>query len=99
MLGVADLHTPEAIAAAESAVNSGQPLVPSDSDSSETESEGTSDNENKLDSDKDDDDDNNNNDDQTCSSLKRKTSFGEDSSSQCAGRKGSRKRPKIVEMS
>ncbi|KAF2294280.1 hypothetical protein GH714_008808 [Hevea brasiliensis] len=99
MLGIADLHTPEAIAAAESAISSGQPLVPSDSDSSETESEGTSDNDdNKVESDNDDDKDNNN-DEQTGSSLKRKTSsFVEEGSSQAAGRNGSKKRPKIVEM-
>ncbi|KAF2320762.1 hypothetical protein GH714_030557 [Hevea brasiliensis] len=39
MLGIADLHTSEAITAAESAISNGQPSVPSDSDSSETESE------------------------------------------------------------
>lgn len=96
MLGIADLHTPEAIAAAESAVSNAQQLVPSDSDSSETESEGTSDDDdNKLDSDNDDED----KDEKTGFLLKHKTSkFGEDGSSQPAGKNASKKRPKIVEM-
>ncbi|OAY39351.1 uncharacterized protein LOC110623942 [Manihot esculenta] len=94
MLGIADLHTPEAIAAAESAVSNAQQLVPSDSDSSETESEGTSDDDdNKLDSDDED------KDEKTSFLLKHKTSkFGEDGSSQPAGKNTSKKRPKIVEM-
>ncbi|KAJ9159336.1 hypothetical protein P3X46_024846 [Hevea brasiliensis] len=98
MLGIADLHTSEAITAAESAISNGQPSVPSDSDSSETESEGTSDDDddNKLGSDNDDDEDKN---EKTGSPLKHKTSkSSEDSSSQTAGKNESKKRPKIVEM-
>ncbi|KAJ8769865.1 hypothetical protein K2173_008947 [Erythroxylum novogranatense] len=43
MLGIADLHTPEAVAAAESAIASGQPVISVDASSSEIDSEDTSD--------------------------------------------------------
>ncbi|XP_057422975.1 uncharacterized protein LOC130716936 [Lotus japonicus] len=39
MLGVADLHTPEAVAAAESAVSSHEPVIPLAGDDSETDSD------------------------------------------------------------
>lgn len=83
MLGIADLHTPEAVAAAESAVTSGKQLIPLDSDSSDTESEDTSDDEAENDSDSDDDD---------------KTSKHKTSKSSKDVTKGSKKRPRIVEM-
>ncbi|KDP37614.1 hypothetical protein JCGZ_06957 [Jatropha curcas] len=92
MLGIADLHTPEAIAAAESAISGGQAL---DSDSSETGSDNTSDEDGNDETSSDDDID-----EKTCSSPKRKTSkSGEDRSGQTVGNNGSKKRPKIVEMS
>ncbi|XP_065870770.1 uncharacterized protein [Euphorbia lathyris] len=95
MLGIADLHTPEAIAAAESAVTSGQQLVPLDSDSSESESEATSDD----DDDDEADIDNNNDSDDDDKTLKHKTSkSAKDDSNQAVGRNGSKKRPKIIEM-
>ncbi|XP_076895162.1 uncharacterized protein LOC143547684 [Bidens hawaiensis] len=43
MLGVADLNTPEAVAAAESAITGSQPIVSLDASSSESESEDSSD--------------------------------------------------------
>ena len=98
MLGIADLHTPEAVAAAESAISNGQPLVSLDSDSSETETEVSDDDDdnNEAHSDNADDDEN----DKACSSLKHKASkFGkDDSSGQAVEKNGSKKRPKIVEM-
>ena len=39
MLGVADLHTPEVVAAAESGIPICQPVIPLAGDSSETDSE------------------------------------------------------------
>ncbi|KAK7269958.1 hypothetical protein RIF29_22781 [Crotalaria pallida] len=42
MLGVADLHTPEAVAAAEHAISSGQRVVPLPADDSETDSDESS---------------------------------------------------------
>ncbi|KAJ0876605.1 hypothetical protein HanPSC8_Chr11g0490351 [Helianthus annuus] len=43
MLGVADLNTPEAVAAAESAIVGSQPIISLDASSSESESEDSSD--------------------------------------------------------
>ncbi|XP_076917976.1 uncharacterized protein LOC143578203 [Bidens hawaiensis] len=45
MLGVADLNTPEAVAAAESAIVGSQPIISLDASSSESESEDSSDDE------------------------------------------------------
>ncbi|WCJ33868.1 hypothetical protein M5689_015202 [Euphorbia peplus] len=95
MLGVADLHTPEAVAVAESAVSIGQPLVPLNSDSSESESEATSDDD---ENDEADNDSNIDSDDED-KILKHKTSnSAKDDSSQAVGTNESKKRPKIVEM-
>uniref|UniRef100_A0A5B6Z0N2 Uncharacterized protein n=1 Tax=Davidia involucrata TaxID=16924 RepID=A0A5B6Z0N2_DAVIN len=97
MLGVADLHTPEAVAAAESAIVGYQPVIPLAASHDGTESEDSSD-----DDDDDDVDDGNGNDsNDTCSPTKFKTSKpAEDNSSNKALRNGrSKKRPKIVELS
>uniref|UniRef100_A0A2P2J8M6 Uncharacterized protein MANES_10G087700 n=1 Tax=Rhizophora mucronata TaxID=61149 RepID=A0A2P2J8M6_RHIMU len=106
MLGIADLHTPEAVAAAESATDHGQLVIPASASSSETESEGTSDDddeENATDSDfgaADDFNNGNNDDNRTWSSLRDKVSkCGQDSSSKAPGSNRPKKRPKIVEMS
>ncbi|XP_015576592.1 uncharacterized protein LOC107261484 [Ricinus communis] len=100
MLGIADLHTPEALAAAESAINTGRPLAPLDSDSSsETESESTSDDDDDDDDEAASDNDNYVDDIKACSSLKHKTSkFDKNGSSEDVKKNGSKKRPKIVEM-
>ncbi|CAK9139487.1 unnamed protein product [Ilex paraguariensis] len=93
MLGVAELQTPEALAAAESAIAGYQPVVPLPASSSGTESEGTSDEE----TDDDDDDDNN----ATCSpeKLKRPKLTDGDPSSETLKDQQQKKRPKIVELS
>ncbi|XP_050208845.1 NAD-dependent protein deacetylase HST1 [Mercurialis annua] len=96
MLGVADLHTPEAIAAAESALSNGQATVTLDSDISETESGSSSDDD---DDDEADSDNNSDDDDDKASSLEHKNSkFGKCRSSTDGKKNESKKRPKIVEM-
>lgn len=94
MLGIADLHTHEAVAAAESAIAGDQPLIPLAANSSETESEEANDDES--------DDDRGNGDDvyKTCTSLKHKQSmFAKDDGSSEPGRISGSKKSKIVEMS
>lgn len=76
MLGIADLHTPEAVSAAESAIAGNQSAIPLPASNSETETEDGSD-------DSDDDDKTNK----------------DDSLSEYAENKKSKKRPKIVELS
>nr|GLL29248.1 nucleolin-like [Ipomoea trifida] len=95
MLGVAELQTEEAVAAAESALAGYQPVIPLAVSSSETESEESSDDEN---SDGDDDDDNEDGDEAERPPKKGKTAkpVEKDSSSK---NKQPRKRPKIVELS
>lgn len=87
MLGIADLHTPEAVSAAESAIAGNQPAIPLPASSSETETEDGSD---------DDDEDNKTLDPMN---LKRSETNKDDSLSESAGNKKSKKRPKIVELS
>ncbi|XP_059447861.1 uncharacterized protein LOC132179210 [Corylus avellana] len=96
MLGVADLHTPEAVAAAESAIAGYQSKIPLAGSSSGTDSEDSSGNG----SDDDKEDDNGDNDaEDRCSRLKLKRSkFGRDNSSSEDASK-SEKQPKIVELS
>jgi hypothetical protein len=100
MLGVADLHTPEAVAAAESAIAGYQSIIPLAASSSETDSEDSSDNDSDDDGDDDKDDDNGDNDAETrCTHLKLKRSkFGRDNSSS-EDVTQSEKRPKLVELS
>lgn len=88
MLGIADLHTPEAVAAAESAISGCQPVIPLAVDSSDTESEDSS-NDKEDDSEYDEGDDN----DRQDKKFKRSNSLSED------GGNKSGKRPKIVELS
>ncbi|XP_057489065.1 uncharacterized protein LOC130775016 [Actinidia eriantha] len=92
MLGVADLHTPEAVAAAESAIAGRQPVISLADSSSETESEDSSD------SDTDGDDDG---DHLMCppTELKRSKPLDDDSSTEPSRNSKSKKRPKIVELS
>lgn len=99
MLGIADLHTPEAVSAAEAAISGNQPAIPLPSSSSETEVEDSSD-----DSDGSDDDDNedseaddDNEDDKTSFSLnlKRSRTIKNDSTQKKHCKTG----PKIVELS
>lgn len=94
MLGIADLHTPEAIAAAESAIAGCQP-VPLAAGSSGTDSEDSSD-----DSDDDEDDDNSDDDaEEKRSQLKLKRSESGQNISSSKNVSRSEKRPKIIELS
>ncbi|CAI9754488.1 unnamed protein product [Fraxinus pennsylvanica] len=89
MLGVADLHTPEAVAAAESAIAGFQPIIPLAGDSSsESESEDSSDD--GSDNIKDDDEE---------QSAKYSSKASEKDSSKASRNQKSRKRPNIVELS
>lgn len=90
MLGIADLHTPEAVSAAESAIAGNQPAIPLPASSSETETEDSSD---------DSDDDVEDNKTLDPMNLKRSETNKDDSLSESAGNKKSKKRPKIVELS
>ncbi|CAA3032221.1 Hypothetical predicted protein [Olea europaea subsp. europaea] len=92
MLGVADLHTPEAVAAAESAIAGYQPIIPLAADSSSgSESEDSS----------GDDDDNVKDDEEETSkhSAKFCSKVAEKDSRIASRNQKSRKRRKIVELS
>lgn len=96
MLGVADLHTPEAVAAAEAAVSGNQPSVPLFGSDSETDSEDSS-----SDDDDDDDDIEEANDDKRKMDLPSqpdRSKSGEDVLGDTS-KKCSKKRPRIVELS
>ncbi|KAJ7967619.1 DVA-1 polyprotein [Quillaja saponaria] len=93
MLGIAELHTPEAVAAAECAISGLQPVIQSASSSSESESDGSS-----------VDDDNSSDEDDADSDGKRSCPFGKKSKSvkdnfSKEGNHHSKKRSKIVELS
>ncbi|KAM7493992.1 hypothetical protein LguiB_028601 [Lonicera macranthoides] len=99
MLGVADLHTPEAVAAAESAISSYQPVIQLDGSDSDSVSEEESKDE---DSSSDDDDDDNDGGNGGLVSKKTKRSKGNDdegSSGEVLGNCRLKKRSKIVEIS
>ncbi|KAL2246030.1 UNVERIFIED_CONTAM: hypothetical protein Sindi_2871200, partial [Sesamum indicum] len=97
MLGVADLHTPEAVAAAESAIAGYQPTMPLSESSSGSENE---------DSSNDDDDDNNedniseqdNNAASDCVKFVSKNAKT-DSSCETLKKRKPKKRTKIIELS
>ncbi|CAI9787129.1 unnamed protein product [Fraxinus pennsylvanica] len=92
MLGVADLHTPEAVAAAESAIAGYQPIIPLAADSSSgSESEDSSDDE--------DDDDVEEEEEAGKHSAKFSSRVAEKDSSKASRNQKSRKRLKIVELS
>ncbi|KAG7030170.1 hypothetical protein SDJN02_08517 [Cucurbita argyrosperma subsp. argyrosperma] len=106
MLGIADLHTPEAVAAAESAIIGNQPVIPlncSSSSSSESESEESSDD--SITSDNNDNDneksDNQNSDrgNRLSVKLKRSKSRRTNCRSESKEKGKSNKRPKILELS
>lgn len=90
MLGIADLHTPEAVAAAESAAASCYPLNPLVSSTGETDSEDTTD-----DDDDDQNDNENSDDDQAGVPTKHtRSESGEEDSYGGIGNKRSKKKPK-----
>ncbi|CAJ1977300.1 unnamed protein product [Sphenostylis stenocarpa] len=103
MLGVADLKTPEAVAAAESAISTFQPVIPLAADGSETDSEDSS-------ADNDNEDDEIENSDNDCNdgsigekgngSVNQESISGNDNiHEQRKGNGHSKKRPRIVELS
>lgn len=96
MLGIADLHTPEALAAAESAIRGYQPVI---SLSTLSSSDDSSDDESTDDD--TDDDDGGDGDHLPCSPTKTKRSIPpEDDGSTNPSRNGiPKKQPKIVELS
>ncbi|KAL2324310.1 hypothetical protein Fmac_023368 [Flemingia macrophylla] len=102
MLGVADLHTPEAVAAAESAISTSQPVIPLAADDSETDSE-----ESSTDNDSGDDeiesgenDHGDGNSDEKPLSLVQESISGKDNIHEKQKGNGySKKRPRIVELS
>ena len=97
MLGVADLHTPEALAAAESAIAGNQPAIIVAGGSSGTESDDSS-----NDSDQNEEIDNDGNDDNETSSPRKleKSNPGKDHTiSETARYNRSKKRSRIVELS
>lgn len=100
MLGVADLHTPEAVAAAESAISNSQPVISLAADDSETDSEeesSTDDDGGEIDSNLDDCD--NGNDGKKPMSIDQKPTSGKDNiPEKQKGNRRSKKRPAIVEL-
>ena len=96
MLGVADLHTHEAVVAAESAIAGYQPVIPLPASNSGTDSEDSSDN----DSDDDNGDDNGDDDgNETSFPVKLKKSKSDPDHSLEKDVNQSEKRQKIVELS
>lgn len=103
MLGIADLHTPEAVAAAESAIIGNQPVIPLTCSSSESDSEESSDDSITGDNNNDDNEksDNQYTDHSNKSSFKLKRSNSRKTScrSKSKGKGKLKKRPKILELS
>jgi hypothetical protein len=103
MLGVADLHTPEAVAAAESAVSSCQPVISLAADGSEIDSEeesGADDDNEDAEIDSNVDGCDYGNDGKKPSSLDQKHTSGLDYiHEKQKGNRPSKKRPAIVELS
>lgn len=101
MLGIADLHTPEAVAAAESAISGNQHVIPlACSSSSESESEESSDDNISSDNnDVNEKSDDQNTDHGNTSSVKFERSKLKELSHRSKGKGKSKKRPKILELS
>lgn len=104
MLGVADLHTPEAIAAAETAIDGHIPVIPLAASSSSSDEDDDDDNDDSSSSDEDDSDDNDSSDEGDekvlCSPTKKEgAKHSGDESSEALTNKQPGKRPKIVELS
>lgn len=107
MLGIADLHTPGAVSAAESAIAGNQPIISLAASSSGTNSEDSSEDDDDNDnSDEDDegdessdsDNDNANKDKNICFPLNIKRFKKMKDERVASGYKKSQKRPKIVEL-
>ncbi|KAI4295813.1 hypothetical protein L6164_035817 [Bauhinia variegata] len=100
MLGVADLHTPDAVAAAESAVSNCQPVIPLSCDSSETDSDESSGDEDNGDGESSDEVEDDSDEDGKKSSPLDKRPISGKGNTHCKqkGNRHSKKRPKIVEL-
>lgn len=111
ILGVADLHTPEAVAAAESAIAGYQPVISLTATSCSDDSSSNESSDDDDDNDDDDDDSDDSDNDKTnggyvdgdrlaCSPTKTKRlkPLGGDLSTKPSGNGSSKKRPKIVEL-
>ncbi|XP_027364940.1 uncharacterized protein LOC113871999 [Abrus precatorius] len=97
MLGIADLHTPEAVAAAESAISNCQPVIPLAADGNGTDSE-----ESSTDDESDEEVEGNDNgkDGEKPLSLAQESISSEDNiHEKQKGNGHSKKRPRIVELS
>lgn len=102
MLGVADLHTPEAVAAAESAISTFQPVIPLAADGSETDSEGSSADDDGGDDEIENSDNycnNGNNSEKPLSLVKESSPSKDNIHEKQKGNGHSKKRPRIVELS
>jgi len=101
MLGVADLHTPEAVAAAEAAIAGKQPVLDLPTNASSSEPESSSDDDDD-DEDEDDDDDDDDDDDEEhmkdCSPTNLELEKEDGSLKRQSKRGPKSKRPKIVEL-
>ncbi|PON70266.1 hypothetical protein PanWU01x14_081900 [Parasponia andersonii] len=97
MLGIADLHTPEAVAAAESAIAGHQPVIPlavsngMESDDSSDEDNDSDDNDYELDS-------SDNHDEKTSFAKLKESQSAKDNSSNEVGKNKSRRQSKIPDM-
>ncbi|TKY46946.1 hypothetical protein E2542_SST28997 [Spatholobus suberectus] len=102
MIGVADLHTPDAVAAAESAISNCPPVLPLAANESGSDSD-----ENSADDDNGDDEiestgnecDDGNNSDKPVSLVQKSMSGKDNINEKQKGNRCSQKRPKIVELS
>ncbi|KAM1043759.1 hypothetical protein PS2_034714 [Malus domestica] len=103
MLGVADLQTPEAVAAAESAIVGCQPVIPlainSNGEESEDSSDGDSSSDDSDDEDGSDDSSSNDNDDEDSDEIKDDTIDKEDKKTTSHARLKTRKSDKDNSMS
>lgn len=102
MLGVADLHTPEAVTAAESAIAGNQPVISlaaSSGTNSEDSSEDSDDDDNSDEDDEGGDNDDANEDKSKCFPSKVKRSKTIKHEREASGNKKSQKKPKILELS
>ncbi|XP_061355643.1 uncharacterized protein LOC133300158 [Gastrolobium bilobum] len=99
MLGVADLHTPEAVAAAESAISRCQPVISLAADGSETDSDESSADDDNGDDEIESSDDDGNDVEKPFSPVQKSISGKEKIHEKQRGNHHSKKRPRIVELS
>ncbi|XP_057428438.1 uncharacterized protein LOC130721868 isoform X2 [Lotus japonicus] len=102
MLGVADLHTPEAVAAAESAITSGQHVISLAADGSEMDSEASSADDDSGDDETESNDekcDDGNNGEKPFSHVQKSFPGNDDITEKHKGNRNSRKHSRIVELS